>query len=70
MDGENGENAVIEGPEFGKIYEEGRHEELCNSIRVVARCSPDNMLLFVQSLKSIRDGKACVAMTANGTNEA
>ena len=28
LEGENKFTSVIEGPEFGKIYEEGRHEEL------------------------------------------
>ena len=71
MDGEIAQTySVIEGPEFGQIYEEGRHEDLYDNIKVVARCSPDVMLLFVQSLKSIDHRNACVAMTADGSNEA
>jgi Ca2+-transporting ATPase len=51
IDGETAKpSSVIEGHEFGKIHEEGKHEDLCESIKVVARCSPDITLLFVQSL--------------------
>ena len=47
MDGETAYMNVMEGPDFGKMYEEGRHEDFEKNIQVIARCSPDNMLLFV-----------------------
>ena len=62
--------SAIEGSDFAKIYEEGKHEELCDNIKVIARCSPDVTLLFVQSLKNFVHRSTCVAMTADGSNDA
>ena len=70
IDGETAYMSVIEGPEFGKMHEEGRHEDFEQNIRVVARCSPDNMLLYVQSLKKFVHRDVRVAMTADSSNDA
>ncbi|KAL2196956.1 hypothetical protein P885DRAFT_69416 [Corynascus similis CBS 632.67] len=65
-EGEGGGNAVMDGAAFRRLREEQRRG-IVRDLRVLARSSPEDKRVLVESLRSLGE---VVAVTGDGTNDA